>query len=48
MNKSGFNKMELELIENIQAAESYVSGDNDLEMDFYNDGWYACEYNGDE
>jgi len=48
MNKSGFNKRELELIENIQAAESYVSGDNDLEMDFYNDGWYACEYNGDE
>ena len=48
MNKSGFNKRELELIENIQAAESYVSGDNDLEMDSYNDGWYACEYNGDE
>ena len=32
MNKSGFNKRELELIENIQAAESYVSGDNDLEL----------------
>ncbi len=48
MNKSGFNKRELELIENIQAAESYVSGDNDLEIDSYNDGWYACEYNGDE
>lgn len=48
MNKSGFNKKELELIENIQAAESYVSGDNDLEIDSYNDGWYACEYNGDE
>ena len=39
MNKSGFNKRELELIENIQAAESYVSGDNDLEMDFYNNSF---------
>ena len=48
MNKDDFNKRELELIEDIQAAESYVSGDNDLEMDSYNDGWYACEYNGDE
>ena len=48
MNKSEFNKRELELIDDIQTAESYVSGDNDLEIDSYNDGWYACEYNGDE
>lgn len=48
MDKSEFNKRELELIEDIQAAESYVTGDNDLEIDSYNDGWYACEYNGDE
>lgn len=48
MNKSEFNKRELELIEDIQAAKSYVSEDNDLEMDSYNDDWYACEYNGDE
>ena len=48
MNKIEFNKRELELIEDIQTAESYVSGDNDLEMDSYNNGWYACEYNGDE
>lgn len=43
-----FNKREIQLIEDIQSAESYVSGDNDLEMDFYNGGWYAHEYNGDE
>lgn len=48
MNKSEFNKRELELIDDIQAAKSYVSEDNDLEMDSYNDDWYACEYNGDE
>ena len=43
-----FNKREIQLIEDIQSAESYVSGDNDLEMDFHNGGWYAHEYNGDE
>ena len=43
-----FNKREIQLIEDIQSAESYVSGDNDLEMDFYNGGWYAHEYNGYE
>ena len=48
MNKCDFNKRELELIDDIQSAESYVSRDNDLEMDFYDGGWYACEYNGDE
>ena len=41
MNKSEFNKRELELIDDIQAAKSYVSEDNDLEMDSYNDDWYA-------
>lgn len=48
MKENNFNETELELIENIQSAESYVSGDNDLEIDFYNDGWYAYEYNGDQ
>ena len=43
-----FNKREIQLIEDILSAESYVSGNNDLEMDFYNGGWYAHEYNGDE
>ena len=43
-----FNKREIQLIEDIQSAESYVSVDNDLEMDFYNGGWYAHEYNGYE
>ena len=43
-----FNKREIQLIEDIQSAESCVSGDNNLEMDFYNGGWYAHEYNGDE
>lgn len=43
-----FNKRELELIEDIQSAESYIEGDNELEMDWHNGGWYAHEYNGDE
>ncbi len=43
-----FNKREIQLIEDIQSAESYVFGDNDLEMDYYNGGWYVHEYNGDE
>ena len=44
--KRRFNDKELELIDYIESAESYVSGDNELEMDFYNGGWYAHEYNG--
>lgn len=43
-----FNNKELELVEYIESAESYVSENNELEMDFYNGGWYAHEYNGDE
>lgn len=43
-----FNNKELELVEYIESAESYVSENNKLEMDFYNGGWYAHEYNGDE
>lgn len=46
--KRRFNDKELELIDYIESAESYVSGDNELEMDFYNGGWYAHEYNGGE
>ena len=48
MSKNNFNKRELELIDDIKSAESYISGNNDLEMDYYNDGWYAHEYNGDQ
>ena len=35
MNKSKFNKRELELIEDIQTAESYVYGDESRIMDSY-------------
>ena len=41
MSNINFNKRELELIDDIQSAKSYVSEYNDLEMDSYNDGWYA-------
>lgn len=43
-----FNKRELELIEQIRSAESYVEDDNEFEIDRFNDGWYACEDDGNE
>ena len=43
-----FNKRERKLIEDIESAEQCVSENCELEMDFWNDGWYAYEYNGDE
>lgn len=46
--KTRFNKRERKLIEDIKSAEQYVSENCELEMDFWNDGWYAYEYNGDE
>lgn len=48
MCKNNFSRRELELIEDIQSAESYVSGDNDLEVNYHDGAWWAYEYNGDE
>lgn len=43
-----FNNRELKLINDIEDAERYISGDNDLEMNLHDGGWYAHEYNGNE
>lgn len=45
--KKNFNERELKLIEDIRDAESWISGDNELEMDCWDGDWYAYEYDGD-
>ena len=37
---------EKQLIDDIENAKGYVEGDNELEIDFYDDAWYAHYYNG--
>lgn len=48
IENENFNSRELALIEDIRNAEQYIYKNNELEIDLYGDGWYACEYNGDE
>ena len=48
IENENFNRRELDLIKDIRNAKQYVFGNNELEMDLWDDGWYACEYNGDE